>query len=139
MNLKELILTSTVVGGLFSASVLSAGVVVTPLVTESRFTAPAPAMVVAPANIPRRYQNETIRVSLLVDAQGRAHYVDLLDGRDPALVRHLLPVIAQWHFTPAMQDGQPVAVNVVLPLHLVEHSDAVHERSAARTQAAPAL
>lgn len=139
MTLKELILTSTVVGGLFSASVLSAGVVLTPLVTESSFTAPVPAMVVAPANIPRRYQNETIRVSLRVDAQGRAHSVDLLDGRDPALVRHLLPVIAQWHFTPAMQDGQPVAARIVLPLQLVESSDALGARAAARPLAAPAL
>lgn len=119
MNLKELILTATVTGGLFSASVLSAGVVVTPLVTESEFVAPAPMKVVAPANIPRHYQNETIRISLTVDEQGRARNLDLLDGRDPSLVQRLLPAVAQWQFKPATKNGQPVSAHIVLPLQLV--------------------
>jgi hypothetical protein len=120
MNLKELFLAATVTGGLFAASALSAGVVISPLVTESEFVAPAPTKVVAPANIPRHYQNETIRVSLTVDADGRARNVDLLDGRDPNLVRHLLPAVAQWQFKPALKDGRPVSAQIILPVQLVD-------------------
>ncbi len=119
MNLKELILTTTVAGGLFSASVLSAGVVISPLATESAYVAPAPVKVVAPANIPRQYQNETIRVRLTIDEQGRPHSVGLLDGRDPGLVQHLLPAVSRWKFRPATRNGQPVSSEVVLPLQLV--------------------
>ncbi len=115
MNFKNLLLVATTAGGLLAASALSA------------------------MNIPRDYQDATIRISLLVDEQGRAHYVDLLDGRDPRLVRHLLPVIAQWQFKPAMKDGRPVAVNVVLPLHLVERADALGGRTTARSATIPAL
>lgn len=120
MNAKRLLLAATVAGGLFSAATLSARVVVTPPATEPAFTAPAPAMVVAPTNIPRRYQNETVRLSLTIDKEGRPRHIDLLDGRDPGLVRHLLPAIAQWQFKPATRNGEPVAVEVVLPLTLVE-------------------
>ncbi|RXK54956.1 hypothetical protein ESB00_03395 [Oleiharenicola lentus] len=120
MNLKELVLATAVTGGLFAASALSAGVVISPLVTESEFVAPAPVKVVAPANIPRQYQNETIRVSLTVDADGRARNVNLVDGRDPSLVRRLLPAVAQWQFKPALKNGRPVSAEVVLPLQLVD-------------------
>jgi hypothetical protein len=139
MNFKNLLLVATT-AGLLAASALSAGVVIADATSaHAEFTAPAPAMVVAPMNIPRDYQDTTIRISLRVDEQGRAHYVDLLDGRDPRLVRHLLPVIAQWQFKPAMKDGRPVAVNVVLPLRLVDRADALGERTAALPAATPAL
>lgn len=139
MNFKNLLLVATTAGGLLTASALSAGVVIADSPSDNaNFTAPAPAMVVGPMNIPQRYQDATIRVSLMVDEQGRAHYVDLLDGRDPALVRHLLPVIAQWQFKPAMKDGRPVSVNVVLPLHLVDRADALGEKTAARPAVTPA-
>ena len=133
MNFKNLLLVATTAGGLLAASALSAGVVIPDAsAARAEFSAPEPAMVVAPMNIPQRYQDATIRISLTVDEQGRAHYVDLLDGRDPALVRHLLPVIAQWQFKPAMKEGRPVSMNVVLPLHLVDRADALGEKTAAR-------
>jgi hypothetical protein len=139
MNFKNLLLVATTAGGLLAASALSAGVVIAETsAAHAEFTAPAPAMVVAPMNIPRQYQDATIRVSLRVDEQGRAHYIDLLDGRDPGLVRHLLPAIAQWQFKPAMKDGRPVSVNVVLPLQLVDRADALGEKTAARPAVTPA-
>lgn len=119
MNLTKSFLAATLAGGLLAAA--SAAVIVTPLVTDSTtFTAPAPMKVVAPVAIPRRYQNETIRVSMTIDASGRAHNLDLLNGRDPSLVKRLLPAVAQWQFRPAMKDGRAVAANVVLPLQLVD-------------------
>jgi protein TonB len=122
MNARHLLLAATFAGGLLSAA--QAAVVVSPLSIESpEFTAPVPAMVVAPDAIPRQYQNEVIRVSLTIDAQGRVHHADLLDGRDPGLVKRLLPAIAQWQFKPATKNGQPVAARVVLPLQLVESAD----------------
>lgn len=119
MKIKSIILAATLTGGLLSAA--SASVIVTPLVTDSTtFTAPAPVKVVAPVAIPRHYQGETIRVSMTIDESGRAHNLDLLNGRDPSLVKRLLPAVAQWQFKPAMKDGRAVAADIVLPVQLVD-------------------
>jgi hypothetical protein len=123
MNSKKFILTAALFGGLIlpvltshaSTGKAEAGALV------AGFRAPSPLKVVAPVDIPRRYQNETIRVSLTVDADGRAHNVQLLAGRDPSLVKRLLPVVTRWQFQPATMNGEPVSAHVVLPLQLVDH------------------
>jgi hypothetical protein len=122
MNLKNIILAATLAGVLLAPVVSShAAVVVSTVVTDSdTFTAPIPIQVVSPVEVPRRYQNETIRLSLTVDATGRAKNVELLTGRDPSLVKRLLPAISRWQFKPATLNGRPVAADVVLPLQLVD-------------------
>jgi len=122
MNPKKLILTGAVLGGLLSVAVIApAAVVVSDLVTDSLvYTAPTPTKVVAPVNVPRRYQTETIRLSLTVDAQGRAHNVELLSARDPSLVQRVLPAVAQWQFKPAMLNGRAVSADIVIPLQFVD-------------------
>jgi hypothetical protein len=124
MNAKRILLAATIAGGLLSASALSASVVIdpTPQADRTEYTAPAPMKIVNPTGILRRYQGETIRLSLTVDAMGQPHNISLLSERDPHLVKHLLPVIAQWKFTPAMKNGRPVTADVVLPIALVDDS-----------------
>jgi TonB family protein len=120
MNSKTQFLAAVLLGGL-SASALSAAVVTNPVTTEvATYSAPAPMKVVNPTGISRRYQGETIRLSLTVDETGQPHNINLLAGRDPHLVRHLLPVVAKWQFAPAKQNGRPVSAHIVLPIQLVD-------------------
>ncbi|MES1167601.1 MAG: TonB family protein [Oleiharenicola lentus] len=122
MNSKIKFLAIALLGGLLSASALSASVVTDPSSQAGRagYAAPAPSRIVRPTGIPRRYEGETVRLSLTIDEQGRPHKISLLTERDPRLIRQLLPAVARWKFTPAMQNGRPVAADVVLPLQLVD-------------------
>lgn len=123
MNSKKFILTATLLGGLILPVLTSHASTGTPeaRATVAGFRAPSPLKVVSPVDIPRRYQNETIRLSLTVDANGRAQNIHLLTGRDPSLVKRLLPAVARWQFQPATLNGEPVSANIVLPLQLVDH------------------
>ena len=124
MNSKRILLAATLAGGLLSASVLSASVVIDTAAMADRadYSAPSPMKIVNPTGILRRYQGETIRLSLTVDETGQPHNINLLSTRDPHLVKHLLPVIARWKFTPAMKHGRPVSADVVLPIALVDNA-----------------
>jgi TonB family protein len=121
MNYKNILLAAALVGGLLSP--IAAQAAGTGSVIAARgdgFRAPAPLHVVSPVNVPRRYQNETIRLSMTVDEAGRPRNVQLLAGSDPALAKHLLPAVARWQFKPASLNGRPVSTDVVLPLQLVD-------------------
>ncbi len=120
MNFKNILLAATVLGGLLSVS--TASVIIDSAVTTdvASYSAPTPLKIVAPSGISRRYQGETIRLSLTVDAAGQPKNIHLLAARDANLVRHLLPAIAQWEFVPAMKNGRPVSADIVLPIELVD-------------------
>lgn len=124
MNLKEFLCAATLAGGLLSASTLAAAVVVdsASMGDVASYAAPAPLKIVAPTGIARRFQGETIRVSLTIDENGSPRNISLLTARDPNLERNLLPAVARWTFSPAMKDGRPVAVDVVLPIELVDET-----------------
>jgi TonB family protein len=122
MNHKNILRAAILAAGVLSASIASAALAVDSIATarvESN-TAPTPLTIVAPSGIPRRFQNETIRLSLTIDESGRPRNIELLSGRDAALVRHLLPAVAQWKFSPATKNGRAVATDVVLPIELVD-------------------
>lgn len=123
MNSKNILFAATLAGGLLSSAVVaSASVVVDSAVMaeSAAYSAPAPMKVVSPTGISRRYKGETIRLSLTIDADGQPHNISLLSGRDPNLVRQLLPAVAQWQFAPAMKNGKAVPAAVVLPIELVD-------------------
>lgn len=124
MNFKNILFAAALTGGLLSATALSASVVVDPVVTSdvASYTAPTPLKIVAPSGIARRFQGETIRLSLTIDESGQPRNINLLSARDPNLVRNLLPAIARWKFAPAMKNGRPVSTDVVLPIELVDKS-----------------
>jgi len=124
MNPSRVTLAAVLLVGFLSAAAVSrANHVADELpLTTSAFTPPEPTMVVAPTNIPGRYRNAIVPLSLELDAQGRVLHAGLHRGRDRSLERHLLPVVAQWQFKPALRDGRPVPVRVVLPVELVENA-----------------
>jgi TonB family protein len=124
MNFKNLLLAATFTAGLLSVASVSASVIVDSAVTTdvASYSAPTPLKVVAPSGIARRFQGETIRLSLTIDEAGRPKNISLLSARDSNLERNLLPAIAKWQFAPAMKNGRPVSVDVVLPIELVEKS-----------------
>jgi protein TonB len=121
MKSKTIILASALLGGLLSVSSFA----ITPDVHNQinaalRFEAPTVTKVVHPTGLNRRYEGETIRVSLTVDETGQAHDVKILSSDDPALARSLVPAITQWQFTPARKNGTPVPAQVVLPIQLMD-------------------
>ena len=121
MNFKNILFATVLTGGLLSATVASASITAEPAsAAGNSYTAPVPLKIVAPAGIARRFQGETIRLSLTIDETGRPKNISLLSGRDTNLERNLLPAVAQWQFSPATKNGHPVLVDVVLPLELVE-------------------
>ncbi len=81
--------------------------------------APVPATIVRPVSLPRQYENSVVRVAMLVDSAGVPHNVAVV-GRVPYdLSFRVVPAVAQWRFTPASQDGHPIAMRVILPIRLV--------------------
>ena len=122
MNFKTIFSTALVTGSLLSASVLSAASASTATSDVASYSAPTPITIVAPSGISRRFQGETIRLSLTIDETGQPRNIALLSQRDPNLVRNLLPAIARWKFIPAMKNGRPVSTDVVLPIELVDQS-----------------
>lgn len=122
MNSKTLLLAATLAGGLLSSAVVSsAAVVLSDLtISSAEFTAPVPVKVVNPTGISTSHRGEIVRVGLTIDEAGLPHNVHLLAGRDPGLVKYLLPAVAQWKFTPALKNGRAVATDVVLPIQLVD-------------------
>ncbi|HEY8996152.1 MAG TPA: energy transducer TonB [Lacunisphaera sp.] len=121
MNFKNILSATVLTGGLLSATVASASITAEPTLSAGNsYTAPVPLKIVAPSGIARRFQGETVRLSLTIDATGHPKNISLLSGRDTNLERNLLPAVAQWQFAPATKNGRPVLVDVVLPLELVE-------------------
>jgi len=126
MKTNRLFVTATVLGGLFVLPLLSAATVISDIAVgqvPTIATAPVPLQVIAPTGIARRFEGETIRLRLTIDEAGRPQNVSLQAGSDHNLIKHLLPAVAQWKFRPALRDGRPVAVEVVLPLALVDRSN----------------
>ena len=120
MNSKTILLAVTLTGGLLCSAVVSSAAVVLSDFTigATEYSVPAALKIVHPSGISRRYEGETIRLSLTIDETGLPHNIHFLSGRDPNLVEHLLPAVAQWKFTPAMKNGRAVATEVVLPIQL---------------------
>ena len=64
------------------------------------------------------YENAIIRLSLVVDAQGRPQKVDAL-GLIPIETKELVVgAVKKWKFRPATRNGVPVSARVILPLQL---------------------
>ena len=118
MKIKSLIATAALLGVMsVSASAI------TTVATPGKAAAPAlekPALtkVVNPTNLPRSFMGETVMLNFTVDAQGRAHDINVMWQSDPALHRSLIEAVSQWQFTPARKDGQAVSTRVSLPLQL---------------------
>jgi len=118
MKIKSLIATAALLG-VMSTSAFALTTVATPGKSVAlSLEKPALAKVVNPANLPRSFMGKTVTLNFTVDAQGRAHDINVMWQSDPALHRSLVEAVSQWQFTPARKGGQPVSTRVTLPLVL---------------------
>lgn len=91
-----------------------------PASATPKATVPVPLKMVHFSNLPRQYENVTIKLTLTIDEQGLPHNVQPAEPMPKDLAQRILPVIAQWRFKPSYVDGKPVVARVILPLELIE-------------------
>lgn len=121
MKIKSIVLATAVLGGLLSASSFASVVpTVNPATFSEKFQAPAPAKVVHPTGLLREHIGAVVTLSLTIDAAGQPHDIKIVSPVDRNLKKQLLPVLSQWKFTPALQNGTPVSTKVLLPVQLLE-------------------
>ena len=116
MNTKQKFFAAAFTGGLLSVSAFATAL------TSGQFEAPIPSTVVSPTGLARRHEGATVNLSLMIDANGRPHDIKVISAVDSTLADALTSAVAQWQFTPARQNGGPVATKVELPITLAEFS-----------------
>jgi TonB family protein len=79
---------------------------------------PRPVSFVAPEDVPSRFANTTVRVSMTLDENGRPSNIRVLAPGSGYLERSVVAAVAQWRFTPMVKNGVPVTQDVILPLTL---------------------
>ena len=118
MNQIKMLLGAALLSGLISTSIYAgSGAPANP--PPSGMSVPHPEVTVGPEDLPRRFLDMTVKVSFTVDAKGQPRDIKLVTPNDRDLARSLLPAIAQWRFTPAFVNGEPVAKRVVMPVKIV--------------------
>jgi len=119
MNPKKLILAAALLGGLLStasyATTLNAH---DKIIASTNLIAPAPVKIVNPVDLPSRFENEIVTLSLIIDANGVPHDVKVVSRGDREASKSLVSAVAQWKFTPGLLNGVPVPTRVTLPLEL---------------------
>ena len=85
-------------------------------------TLPKPIKVVHPVDLPPSFKNAEVMLSFVLDQNGVPHDVTAVKYLPDSVANKLLPVVAQWRFTPMLKDGHPVQARVILPLKLIEGS-----------------
>ncbi|SDS16647.1 TonB family protein [Opitutus sp. GAS368] len=117
MKIKSLVIASALAGGLFcSASALTT---VAPG-KIANFEAPAPESVVSPTRLPASSNGSIVTLSMTIDESGRPHNIKVVSRGDQDLAPRLVSAVSQWKFKPALRNGVPVSIKVVLPLQLIE-------------------
>jgi TonB family protein len=67
----------------------------------------------------------TVRLAALVSKDGTVHQVELVHGLDPRLDRTAKEALGKWTFLPAMRDGRPIDVDILveIPFRLAPRAD----------------
>lgn len=55
-----------------------------------------------------------VRLSVELDAEGKAHILDVLSSPDPALTRSAEDAVSKWQYKPYLKDGKPVSVRTMV-------------------------
>lgn len=82
---------------------------------------PVPVAVVSPS-VGSEYAGMTVQVEFLVDATGKPADLKLKSETDYALSTAVTSAVRQWRFSPAINNGVPVATRVSLPIRIVDDS-----------------
>ncbi len=122
MNLKRLILSAALLGGVLSTSALATTVGAHANITADavRFEAPVVSKMVAPTGLSRRLEGATVMLSMTVDASGQPSNIKVTSNENRALTGRLVSAVSKWQFTPAKKNGVAVPSKVVLPVEVVE-------------------
>lgn len=119
MNKIKMLVGAAIVSSLLTTSTFAAAATDAAGTEIKLNDVPRPSVVVHPTGLPESLEDATVRFAMTVDEYGQPHNITLVAPRDRALAKKLVPVIAQWRFTPAIKDGQPVEMRVVLPVKLI--------------------
>ena len=120
MNLKKIILSAALVGGVFSASAFATTVDAHAAVTNAvAFEAPVVTKMVAPTGLSRQLEGALVRISLNVDENGRPSNIQVV-SRDSSSSDRLVAAVSKWQFSPAKKNGIAVPSKIVLPVELAE-------------------
>lgn len=85
------------------------------ITSEDKLVADGPALLrewlppVYPAAELKARQSGMVNVSFIVDETGRVTAARALEESDAAFIEPALAAVKSWSFTPALEDGQPVA------------------------------
>ncbi|MDB6113194.1 MAG: Gram-negative bacterial tonB protein [Lacunisphaera sp.] len=116
-----------------SKLVLSLGLLVAPLAllaksSESAYVEsyhgrtdiPVPISVIMP-EVATQYAGQSVTLEFVVDTTGKpVQIAPVTPNADAELVTAVSAAIAQWKFSPALVNGQPVARKVALPVKIVD-------------------
>jgi TonB family protein len=58
-----------------------------------------------------------VALSLIVDAQGRAHKIRVTKSLDKGLDQQAIGAIEKWHFAPGIKDGKPVRAAAIIEVN----------------------
>jgi TonB family protein len=84
---------------------------------------PVPTSVITP-EVSARFAGTQVVLEFVVDPTGKPTSItSVTPGADAGLVAEITDAVAQWKFSPAIVDGQPVARKVALPVNIVASLD----------------
>lgn len=90
---------------------------------HGRTDIPVPTSVISP-DVDSRFIGEQVMVAFVVDATGKpTQLASNSPTANAELVASVMAAVEQWHFAPALVDGQPVARKVMLPVSIVDRFD----------------
>ena len=120
MNLKKIILSAALVGGVFSASAFATTVDAHAQVTKAvALEAPVLTKMVSPTKLSRHHSN-IVHITMTVDANGQPGNIKVFSREDAAISGSLVAAVSQWQFTPAKKNGVAVPSKITVPVELVE-------------------
>lgn len=118
MKLKSIIAAAALLGVMSTSAFALTTVAAPGKAAAPSLEKPVLAKVVNPTKLPLSFLDKTVTLNFTVDAQGRAHDINVMWQADSALRRSLVAAVSQWQFTPARKNGQAVAARVTLPVQL---------------------
>ena len=91
---------------------------------HGRSDIPVPISGVSP-EVESRFAGQQVVLEFVVDTAGMpAQIASVMPAADAELVSAVLAAVEKWQFAPALADGKPVAMKVVLPVKIVGRFDA---------------
>jgi TonB family protein len=92
-----------------------------------------------PRGFDEAFEAQRVVVDGLVDAQGKLRFIQVLESPDKRLALAVLDCLKQWEFSPAMKEGNAVAVRLRFPVELPSSETRVFQITAVDEMPKPIL